>query len=90
MKREAKKYTVMLLGEPYTLISDEPEMHIMQAVSRVDALMNELSESLKSKDAKRVAALAALQFAHKNLSFEEQLRSYQDELIARINRLTGS
>jgi len=39
MMYEKKRYTVHILGDEYTIISDETENHIMTSAKQVDDLM---------------------------------------------------
>ncbi|OQA35982.1 MAG: Cell division protein ZapA [Candidatus Dependentiae bacterium ADurb.Bin331] len=86
MTREAKKYTVQILGESYTLVSDEAESHFMEAVSRVDALMNQLSAAVGKGQEKRIAVLAALQLAHNQVALESEMQALAQRLIAQIDQ----
>jgi cell division protein ZapA (FtsZ GTPase activity inhibitor) len=86
MKREAKKYTVQILGESYTLVSDEAESHFMEAVNRVDALMNQLSATAGKGQEKQIAVLAALQLAHNQVALEAEIYTLAQKLVAQIDQ----
>lgn len=86
MTREAKKYTVQILGESYTLVSDEAESHFMEAVNRVDALMNQLNATVGKGQEKRIAVLAALQLAHNQVALESEIHTLAQRLVARIDQ----
>jgi len=87
MTREAKKYTVHIFGEPYTLVTDEPEAAIMESVARVNALMHELSDTFKSKETKRLAILTALHSTHSVINLEAHVKQAEDRIIERIDRV---
>ena len=40
---EKKKYTVRVAGKPYTLVSTDPQEHVMRVADYVDRKLNEVS-----------------------------------------------
>lgn len=69
----AKKYKVTIFGDSYGLVTDEPEEHVMQTASMVDAHMTEIANRLESVDSKKLAVLAALQIASKLRQAEQAI-----------------
>jgi cell division protein ZapA (FtsZ GTPase activity inhibitor) len=88
MIAESKKYKVVIGGEQYTIISDEPEGHIMKAVSLVDSLLvQNFPATLSLVDQRKHVVLAALTLASKLIATQiafEQVRSTKEELLKRI------
>lgn len=60
---DKNKYQVSILGQSYTIVSDEPAEHIQAAERMVDALMVQLTEHAEIYDHKKAAVLAALRLA---------------------------
>lgn len=88
-----KKYKVSIFGESYTLVSDEPEEHLVLAAQHVDELMRQLAEKTGLSDTKRIAVLASLQIACKLKSVEvilEHSARKELELIDHIDRELSS
>jgi len=73
MMNESKKYNVTILGESYSIVSDESENHVKQSAELVDTLMREISGKSKLLDIKKVAVLAALCIASKTKHLEVEL-----------------
>jgi cell division protein ZapA (FtsZ GTPase activity inhibitor) len=89
MKREAKSYKVSILGDQYSLVSDEPEGHIMQSALMVDSLLREIAEKSGSADTKKVAILAAIQLASRLVYAQihiERENLQKEALFIRINQ----
>lgn len=63
MNEQKKKYKVVIFGEPYTLVSDEAEQHVVEAAAGVDKLMQEFAKQAGINDAKKLAVFVALQFS---------------------------
>jgi len=84
MKKEKKKYTVTIFGDPYVLVSDEVQEHVMRVAAQVDSLMNDIASASKLSDAKRIAVLASLQILDKLLALEakEKEEKKRCELLA--------
>lgn len=77
-EKEAKSYKVSILGDQYSLMSDEPEEHVIQSALMVDSLLREIAGKSGSVDIKKNAVLAALQLASRLLY--TQIRLEQDNL----------
>lgn len=82
-------YKLLIFGDHYSIVSDEPQTHVTQAAAHVDALMKEISLKAAQVDEKRIAVLVALQLASKLLALESTIESTQNrhqELIDRIEQ----
>ncbi len=93
MMNESKKYNVTILGEVYSLVSDESEDHVKQSAELVNTLMKEISGKSKLLDIKKVAVLAALCMASKTQHLETKLEQYmgkQEELGTLIDQVLAS
>lgn len=67
-----QKIKVTILGESYTLVSDESEELIKSSAALVDNQMQELTKKLgTSIEARKIAVLVALQLASKQLAAEQ-------------------
>lgn len=88
MMTESKKYKVVIGGETYTIVSDEPEHQLMKAVAAVDSFLQANACNTKApNDQKKLAVLAALTMASKYVASEaalEQVNSTKEELLKRI------
>jgi hypothetical protein len=87
MKQEIKKYTVIIGGEQYTIMSDESEHCLMQAVELLQTLIPTKSPD-SSFDNHKYVALAALQLATRILTLESNLkeeRLKQEELVSFVD-----
>lgn len=60
---EAKQYKVLIFGDQYTLISDEPQEQVMRSAVIVDSYMKEIAQKLPYLDEKKVAVLSAVRLA---------------------------
>lgn len=63
MSTQARKYKVTIFGESYTLVSDEPEQHVVESARNVDSLMSAISRDSGIVDVKKLAVLVSLQLA---------------------------
>jgi cell division protein ZapA (FtsZ GTPase activity inhibitor) len=85
---EAKKYTIRILDDEYTLLSDESPADI-QAISRfIDHLAQEIAAQLPKAEPKKVLALVALRIAndvHKVRQSMNQLEEQNMRLIHYID-----
>ncbi len=85
---ESKKYNVTILGEIYSLVSNESEDHVRQSAELVNTLMKDVSKKSTSLDVKKIAVLAALCMASnvKHLEAElAEIKSKQEELTGSID-----
>lgn len=69
------KFSFNIFNEKYQIVSDKSEKDVARAVSKVDALMKDISSKLESKDKGRVAILAALSLAEELVELEELIDS---------------
>ena len=89
MTNEAKKFTVTILGQTYTIVSDEAEEQVLQAAALVDTSMQEIVKKANSLDSQKIAVLVALKYASKFLAQESIMQNFSKrelELISIINR----
>lgn len=74
MKKEIRSYSVVILGDTYTIASDEPEEHVVEAANYVHILMQEYVSKMAHIPLKTVAVLAALKLASTVLKHEVALQ----------------
>jgi cell division protein ZapA (FtsZ GTPase activity inhibitor) len=68
----AQKIKVTILGESYSLVSDESEDLVKTSASLVDSMMHDLTRKLGTAvEARKIAVLVALQLANKQLAAEQ-------------------
>lgn len=93
MVSSIKKYTMTLNGQSYTIVSDEPESLITQAVSLVEQRAGSLMQSAStSLDVQKVMMLAAVEIARDLIRAQQQvgeLVGEQSRLVSRIEREVG-
>lgn len=80
---ETKSYKISILDDQYALLSDESEDRVQHLAKHVDKVMREIADKAHGATPKKIAVLAALQFASKMFALEEQVRkaeSVQDKL----------
>lgn len=70
MNSQMKKYKAHILGETYSIVSDEKESFILESVQSVDSVMREISEKMPTMDKQKVAVLAALKIASDKIHLE--------------------
>ena len=88
-----KKYKVSIFGESYSLVSDEPEEHLVFSAQYVDEVMKNIADKSGISDQKRIAVLTALQLASRLKNYERLLESYsqkEHQLVSRIERELSS
>lgn len=84
MKKEIHSYPVVILGDTYTIASDEPEEHVVEAANYVHVLMQEYVGKMPHVPLKTVAVFAALKLASTVLKQEGVLQeqsSKHDSLL---------
>ncbi len=89
MSKELNKYTVHILGNAFTLVTDEPESDVMEAAKLADSTLNAIVGDLTTFDLKNVAILGALQLANKCISLQKaavQANQVHQGLIERIDQ----
>ena len=87
---DTKRYTVSILGETYTLLSDESESHITHTASTIDHLMREILEKTSISDPKKAAVLAAFKMTSRLIRLEadkEKADKYEDGICHRLINL---
>ena len=78
MNQITKKYNVRILGCDYTILTDEPQEHVMHVASYVDSIMKEMiSQKVGVADTQKAAVLAALKIASRLFELEN-FHSLQD------------
>ncbi len=70
MNSQLKKYKAHILGDTYSIVSDEKESFILESVQSVDSVMREISEKMPAMDKQKVAVLAALKIASGKIQLE--------------------
>lgn len=70
MNSQVKKYKAHILGDTYSIVSDEKESFILESVQSVDSVMREISEKMPTMDKQKVAVLAALKIASGKIQLE--------------------
>jgi len=70
MNSQIKKYKAHILGDTYSIVSDEKESFILESVQSVDSVMREISEKMPTMDKQKVAVLAALKIASGKIQLE--------------------
>lgn len=90
MKPEVKKYTLTVFGDSYTIVSDEPEQHILAAANHVDRLMNDISAKAQDMPVQKLAVLAALKIALTAHSLEVAQEDTKTVIKNLINSLPSS
>jgi len=70
MNNQMKKYKAHILGDTYSIVTDEKESFILESVKTVDSLMREISEKVPAMDKQKVAVLAALKLASGKIYLE--------------------
>lgn len=83
-KTNVRRIKVIVSGEPYMLISDEPEDQVQLAVHEVNALMDEIARHSGIIDTRKIAVLAALQCVSQKKMVEQKLLSSIDSIIDSI------
>lgn len=87
MMYEKKRYIVHILGDDYTIISDESENHIMASAKQVDDLMTDIFNKVSSADVKKLAVLAALRIASDLLHSQTQKQESDLKIKACIQKI---
>lgn len=82
---EAKKIEVLLYGESYSVISDEPEAKVLEIAKQVDELMRLIARRTGLSDVKKIAVLAALKLATGKYKLEEEAAKYQETCERLLN-----
>lgn len=86
MSAHTKRYKVTILGEGYSLVSDEAEELVMKAAHVVDEKLTDILQFLPSMDMKKAATLTALQLAGELLALkkEQEKQSVHQQALATL------
>ena len=75
--KTSKSCKVTILGNEYSLVSNEPEEHVINSADVVDSIMKEIVNGSKITDGRHVATLAALRLASQVLMLEKEIQKRQ-------------
>jgi len=88
-----KKYRARIFGDTYSIVSDETDILILEAVKIVDGLMREIADASQACDPKKIAVLTALKIATRTLHVEaimEQEKRLSNRIMNVLNRETAA
>jgi cell division protein ZapA (FtsZ GTPase activity inhibitor) len=71
--KTTKKYTVKILSDSYTLVSDESEKSIMDAASLLINTIEDIRHRAPDIDIKKAIILAGLKIAHQKVLHQDHL-----------------
>jgi cell division protein ZapA (FtsZ GTPase activity inhibitor) len=80
MASETKKYSISILGERYSLVSDEPEELVNSSIGLITELIKEISERSSNISDSKIAAFALIKAALKVSMIKSELETYKDKL----------
>jgi|GEM_PF-795422 cell division protein ZapA (FtsZ GTPase activity inhibitor) len=86
---EIKKQTITIFDESYTIVSDEPEELLSQAILHINEVMNNLSEKSGLNDKKKIALLSALHLATELQKVNQKIAFFEEQekkLIATVDK----
>lgn len=86
-----KKYSLRVFDDEYTILTDEPEEHVMRVAQHVDSIMNDIAQKSDGAHPKKVAVLAALKIASTMFNVESDLNKQnkqQEQLVGVIDEQT--
>lgn len=69
---EAKNYTIDILGDQYSVVSDESSEHIAQTAAYIHALLQDILAHDATMDHKKAVVLTALRIASKLIHVEQE------------------
>jgi len=90
---EPKKYRARIFGDTYSVVSDEKETLILEAVKTVDNLMQDIADASESVDSKKIAVLTALKLAMRAINIEvvmEQEKRLSSRIMNVLDREEAS
>ncbi len=87
MSTEIKKYEITILGELYTLVSDQSEGHMQSATHKVDEIIQDIFQKAPHLEPKKVAVLTALKIASMLVECEHDLVHIKDKGQALLDHL---
>lgn len=83
-----QKYKITILGQSYTLVSDEVEQDIHAATKLVDATLQKLAAQSSTSDVNKLTLLAALEIALKQVQLEHNIALQADQQAKLMHLLT--
>lgn len=89
MSMPVKKHAITIADEYYSMVSDEPEAIIVQAVAQLNETIGAIAEQANFVDKKRIATLAALQLSVQLVQIKNQLaviEQAQREIVCTIDQ----
>lgn len=91
---DKQKITVIIAGQEFSLVSDEPETHVHRVAGIVDAEVRAIRDSVPSVSAVSASLLAATNLADRLIRAQEtaeslraQLKDYLEEVARAKNEL---
>jgi len=89
MNMPVKKHAITIADEYYSMISDEPETVIAEAVVQLNETIGAIAGQANFVDKKRIATLAALQLSVQLIQVKNQLTAIeraQREIVCAIDQ----
>jgi cell division protein ZapA (FtsZ GTPase activity inhibitor) len=83
-----QKYTVTLLGQSYTFVSDEAEDSVHTALAFVEQTLKEVVAHTKTVELQKVALLTAITVALQKVKLEENIALQEDQQAKLMSLLT--
>ncbi|OGB84599.1 hypothetical protein A3F66_06405 [candidate division TM6 bacterium RIFCSPHIGHO2_12_FULL_32_22] len=77
MLTEAKKYKVCILGETYSLVSDESEDLVNKSVNFINELVSEIKEKSSGVADNKIVAFALIKTALRMSTINTELEAYK-------------
>lgn len=80
MMQEAKKYKVSILGETYSLISDEPEKLVNETVEFINETIQEITSKSSGLQDTKIMAFALIKAALKRSLINFELETLKESI----------
>ena len=90
MISEVEQVAVLIFGEAYTFVTDEGRKSVEESARKVNELMQQAAEKMKTPDPRRVAVLVAMKLAHDLGAIEQRVAARQQGLVDYIDRELAS
>jgi cell division protein ZapA (FtsZ GTPase activity inhibitor) len=90
MKKEICNYSVVILDDTYTIVSDESEDHVMNAANYVHILMQDYVKKMPHVPLKTLAVFTSLQLASLVLKHEAVLHEQASKHDSLLSFIDGS
>lgn len=87
MSTEIKKYEITILGESYTLVSDQGERNVQLAACKVNESIQEIMQKAPHLEQKKIIVLTALKIASMLTATEQSLEDMKDKSQTLLDRL---